>query len=350
MKARFVKYILNFIQPAGTSRGILTEKETYLLKLESGNKTGYGECNLFKGLSSDDLPDYEQKLEWLVNNININQEIILQELRDYPSIVFGWETALKSLEAKESHLLYPSDFTEGEDCIPINGLIWMGDKKFMYKQIKEKINAGYKVIKLKIGAINFEDELDLIKYIRRQFSSEEIEIRVDANGAFQANEALEKLKRLSDFDLHSIEQPIKAGQFESLRQLCAKTPLPIALDEELIGYNHLFDKKKFLDYIKPRYIIIKPALHGGFTGTDGWIEAADNTGTGWWITSALESNIGLNAIAQYTYQHKVKIPQGLGTGGLFTNNFNSPLYVKKGKLWFEPNETFDFKVDKVKKE
>ena len=338
MKARYIKYLLNFKQPAGTSRGILTTKETYFLVLESDGKTGYGECNLFKGLSSDDQPDYEQKLDWLVQNIHLNPEVIIHELRDYPSIIFGWETALKSLEAVQPHLLYPSDFTEGKKGIPINGLIWMGDKNFMFRQIKEKLQAGFKVIKLKIGAINFQDELDLLQYIRRQFSADDIEIRVDANGAFSPEEALEKLKQLSDFDIHSIEQPIKAGQLEKLTELCANTPLPIALDEELIGYNHLFDKHKFLANIKPQYIIIKPALHGGFIGTDGWIRAAENTQTGWWITSALESNVGLNAIAQYTYQRQVKVPQGLGTGGLFSNNFSSPLYIHQGELHYNPQK------------
>ena len=344
MKAYFTKYILNFKHPAGTSRGILTTKETYLLILEDNGKIGYGECNLFKALSADDVPDYEEKLAWLVKNINLKTEDILFELRNYSSIIFGWETAIESLNASLPYLLYPSDFTEGKTGISINGLIWMGEKDFMFRQIKDKLQAGFKVIKLKIGAINFEDELDLLKYIRSQFSPDDIEIRVDANGAFEPEEALEKLKRLSEFDLHSIEQPIKAGQQELLAQLCAQTPLPIALDEELIGYNHLFDKEKFLSFIRPQYIIIKPALHGGFIGTNGWIKAAENIQTGWWITSALESNIGLNAIAQYTYQLGVTVPQGLGTGGLFTNNFSSPLYIENGELWFDPDTilTFNF--------
>ena len=345
MKARYIKYILNFKQPAGTSRGILNTKETYFLILEENGKTGYGECNLFRGLSADDKPDYEEKLNWLVEHIHQKPETILYELRDYPSIIFGWETATQSFKSKQPHLLYPSAFTEGEVGIPINGLIWMGNKDFMFKQIKDKLQSGFKVIKLKIGALNFQDELDLLKYIRSQFSPNEIEIRVDANGAFSPEEAMEKLKRLSDYHLHSIEQPIKAGQHEILSQLCSETPLPIALDEELIGYNHLFDKEKFLSYIRPQYIIIKPALHGGFVGTKGWIDAAKNTQTGWWITSALESNIGLNAIAQYTCQLGVTVPQGLGTGGLFTNNFSSPLHIKNGELWYEPEETLEFNVE-----
>lgn len=342
MKAGYIKYILHFKQPAGTSRGVLTTKETYFLILKNGKKTGYGECNLFRGLSADDVPDYEEKLKWLTAHINRPHDELLYELRDYPSIIFGWETAVKSLNATQPHLLYPSPFTDGKAGIPINGLIWMGSKDFMFRQIKEKLQAGFKVIKLKIGAINFEDELDLLKYIRQQFSPDDIEIRVDANGAFHPDDALEKLKRLSEYDLHSIEQPVKAGQLETLKELCAITPLPIALDEELIGYNYMFDKQRFLEEIKPQYIIIKPALHGGFTGTEGWIKAAENTGTGWWITSALESNVGLNALAQYTYQLEVNVPQGLGTGGLFTNNFSSPLYIENGKLWYEPDRSLDF--------
>jgi len=334
---------LNFKRPAGTSRGILRTKETYFLIIKQGDKIGIGEANLFRGLSSDDKPDYEKKIQWLVHNSHLPKSDILKYLKDYPSLIFGWEQALKSIENNMPHLLYPSDFTDGIKNIPINGLIWMGAKDFMFEQIKNKIASGFKVIKLKIGAINFEDELDLLKYIRQQFSADEIEIRVDANGAFTLDTALEKLKRLSDFDLHSIEQPIRAGQMEKMAQLCQETPVPIALDEELIGYNYQFDKQGFLATIKPDYIIIKPALHGGFSGTESWIKAAEKNSIGWWITSALESNIGLNAIAQFTYQLKIKIPQGLGTGGLFTNNFDSPLFIKEGHLNFDPNRSFNYK-------
>ena len=343
MKAAYHKYTLKFKQPAGTSRGVLRTKKTYFLIIKQENKIGIGEANLFKGLSSDDKPDYEKKMQWLVHNIQLPKSDILEYLKDYSSLIFGWEQALKSLENKKPYLLYPSDFTNGTKNIPINGLIWMGSKKFMFEQIKNKIASGFKVIKLKIGAINFGDELDLLKYIRQQFTADEIEIRVDANGAFAPDTALEKLKRLSDFDLHSIEQPIRAGQIEKMTQLCQKTPIPIALDEELIGYNYHFDKQSFLAMIKPHYIILKPALHGGFSGTKSWIKAAENNHTGWWITSALESNIGLNAIAQFTYQLKVQMPQGLGTGGLFTNNFDSPLFIKQGHLNFDPNRSFNYK-------
>lgn len=342
MKASFFKYLLQFKRPAGTSRGILQTKETYFLILEKNGKKSVGECALFRGLSSDDKLDYEEKLQWLVQNINLPKSELLKNLSNYPSIIFGLEQAMISLENEEAFCLYPSAFTQGEVGIPINGLVWMGDKNFMLEQIKDKISAEFSVIKLKIGAINFEDEISLLKFIRNTFKYDNITIRLDANGAFSVSESLEKLKRLSDFDIHSIEQPIKAGQIATMKNLCATTPIPIALDEELIGYNHLFDKKSFLQEIKPQYIILKPALHGGFIGTETWIEASKSAGIEWWITSALESNIGLNAIAQFTYKLGVNMPQGLGTGGLFSNNFDSPLYISNGKLHYDPSKSFVF--------
>ncbi len=342
MKAIFQKYQLIFKQPAGTSRGILHRKDTYFIKLEKEGKTGYGEAALFRGLSAEDLPDYEKKLQWALAHIDMPVNDLFVALKDYSSIIFGLEQAFASLNAKQNHILYPSMFTNGEVGIPINGLVWMGTKDFMLRQIKEKLKSGYRVVKLKIGAIDFQDELELLKFIRREFNSGEIEIRVDANGAFSVNEALEKLKRLSDFSIHSIEQPIKAGQIDAMAELCQKSPVPIALDEELIGYHHLFDKKKFLAQINPQFIILKPALHGGFIGTKTWIEAARKLGIDWWITSALESNIGLNALAQFTYQLQVSRPQGLGTGSLFTNNFASPLFIKDGSLWFDIDKQMHF--------
>ena len=337
MNAKFYKYKLNFKRPAGTSRGVLHQKETYFIEINHNNKKGIGEAALFKGLSADDVPNYEEKLQWAIDNIHLSYDTILDKLKNYSSIIFGLEQAFKSLNSTNPLLLYPSDFTNGKTKIPINGLVWMGEKQFMFEQIKQKINEGYRVIKLKIGAIDFQDELDLLKYIRSQFSAKEIEIRVDANGAFQPDNALEKLKRLSEFDIHSIEQPIKAGQFEKMNELCQKSPLDIALDEELIGYNYKVNKFEFLNKIQPQYIILKPALHGGFIGTNSWIEAAEQLNIGWWITSALESNIGLNAIAQFTADKRVKIPQGLGTGSLFTNNFKTPLYIENGMLGFNGN-------------
>jgi len=344
LKAFYQKYQLIFKRPAGTSRGVLLRKDTYFIQIENEEKTGYGEAALFRGLSADDRPDYEEKLQWAIQNIHLPKNELFKQLKEYSSIIFGLEQAFASLSAQAPHLLYPSAFTEGETNIPINGLVWMGDKSFMLRQIKEKINQGFRVIKLKIGAIDFQDELDLLKYIRSEFSPGEIEIRVDANGAFHPDEALEKLKRLSDFQIHSIEQPIRQGQIEVMSRLCEQTPLPIALDEELIGYSFDFDKINFLKQIKPQFIILKPALHGGFTGTDSWIDAAEKLQIGWWITSALESNIGLNAIAQFTARKNVNIPQGLGTGSLFTNNFDSPLYIDKAALHYQPDKKLQFPV------
>ncbi|WP_242204748.1 o-succinylbenzoate synthase [Aestuariivivens insulae] len=345
MTARYEKYTLEFKQPSGTSRGILRTKDTYFLMLNEGNKFGVGECGLFRGLSADDRPDYEEKLRWACNNIGLGLENLLTELVGLPSIQFGLETAFKSLEANSPFNLFPSGFTRGTDAIPINGLIWMGSEAFMKQQIKEKIEAGFTCIKMKIGAIDFQTEINLIKSIRKTFTSKNIELRVDANGAFSPGEALEKLKRLSDYDLHSIEQPIKQGQWQEMVKLCEETPLPIALDEELIGIFAVTKRKALLQTINPQYIILKPSLVGGFGGSDLWIELAEQQDIGWWITSALESNVGLNAIAQYTYTKNSKLPQGLGTGGLFTNNFKSPLEVEKGTLKYNKDLNWNFKFN-----
>ncbi|GAA3640612.1 o-succinylbenzoate synthase [Flavivirga jejuensis] len=334
IQASYKKHILNFKQASGTSRGILKTKETWILLLNSESKQGIGECGLFRGLSVDDRPDYEEKLQWLCKNINKRLEDLLSELIEFPSIQFGLEMAFKSLESQDRFELFPSKFTQSKEAISINGLIWMGTEVFMKQQIKEKLEAGFSCIKMKIGAIDFQTEINLIKSIRKEFSSKDIELRVDANGAFTPSEALEKLKILSDFDLHSIEQPIKQGQIQEMKQLCKETPLPIALDEELIGVFSVTNKQELLQTINPQYIILKPSLVGGFKGSNEWIRIAEHHQIGWWITSALESNIGLNAIAQYTYCKQSHLPQGLGTGGLFTNNFDSPLQVKNGTLQY----------------
>lgn len=344
MIATYHKYILNFKQASGTSRGVLKTKETWFLNLNTEGKQGIGECGVFRGLSVDDRPDYEAKLKWVCNNIHLGLIDLLNELVEFPSIQFGLEMALKSLESKTPFELFPSKFTQSEDCIAINGLIWMGTESFMKQQIADKIDAGFSCIKMKIGAINFQSELKLLKSIRKEFTSKDIELRVDANGAFSVSKALEKLKILSDFDLHSIEQPIKQGQIEAMTNLCAETPLPIALDEELIGVFTVAEKKKLLQTIKPQYIILKPSLVGGFKGSDEWIEMAEQNKIGWWITSALESNVGLNAIAQYTYTKQSNLPQGLGTGGLFSNNFDCPLQVKNGSLHYINKMNWNFKL------
>ncbi len=344
MRARYSKYILNFKQASGTSRGVLHTKETYFLQLIDGERTGVGECAVFRGLSADDRPDYEEKLKWLCDNINLNQVYLLNELAEFPSIQFGLEQALLSIQSKEKFVLFPSNFTNSKDSIQINGLIWMGDKGFMKEQIEAKIKAGFSTIKMKIGAIDFETELDLLKSIRANFSSEEITLRVDANGAFSPSEALEKLKRLSNFNIHSIEQPIKQGLVYEMAELCLKSPLPIALDEELIGAFDVTKKEKLLQTINPQFIILKPSLVGGFNGSEQWINIAKKQHIDWWITSALESNVGLNAIAQWTYTLQNKLPQGLGTGSLFTNNIESPLEVNQGCLHYNNTKKWYFKI------
>ena len=344
MQASFKKYILNFKQASGTSRGILKTKETYFLIIKENDKIGIGECGLFRGLSIDDRPDYEKKLQWVCDNILLDKGALLKELCEFPSIQFGVEQALLSLQSNNPFELFPSNFTKGKEGILINGLIWMGDKAFMKQQISEKLKTGFTTIKLKIGALDFDTELNLLQSIRSDFTADEIELRVDANGAFKPNEALEKLKKLSEYDLHSIEQPIKAGQLDEMTKLCANTPLPIALDEELIGVFSTTDKEKLIDTIKPQYIILKPSLIGGFRGSEDWIDITKRYNVGWWITSALESNIGLNAIAQFTYNLKTTMPQGLGTGGLFTNNFDSPLLVENGYLKYAPRLNWKFNL------
>lgn len=344
MIATYQQYILNFKQASGTSRGVLKTKETWFLILEHQGKKGVGECGLFRGLSTDDVSNYEKKLQWVCTNIHLGLDLLLAELIAFPSIQFGVEQAFISLQRKHPFLLFPSEFTQGNDTIPINGLIWMGTEAFMKQQIKDKIEAGFSCIKMKIGAIDFKTELELLKSIRKEFSAEDIELRVDANGAFKPSEALEKLKVLSHFNLHSIEQPIKQGQIQEMARLCDETPLPIALDEELIGVFNVTKKEDLLLTINPQYIILKPSLVGGFTGSQNWIDLAEKQNIGWWITSALESNVGLNAIAQFTYTLQSKLPQGLGTGSLFTNNFESPLQVKNGTLQYQNNNNWNFKL------
>jgi len=320
----------------------MTSKETWFIKIEANGKLGIGECGILRGLSVDDRPDYEDQLKWVCTNIHLDLDTLLAELTEWPSIQFGVEMAFKSLKSQSSFTLFPSEFTRGNAVIPINGLVWMGDDAFMRQQIKEKIDAGFSCIKLKIGAIDFQTELDILKSIRSQFSVSDIELRVDANGAFQPKDALEQLKRLSEFQIHSIEQPIQPKQFELMAQLCEQSPIAIALDEELIGVFSNEKKQEILKTIQPQYIILKPSLVGGFKGSKTWIDIAEQENIGWWITSALESNVGLNAIAQWTYTLQNTMPQGLGTGGLYTNNFLSPLTVKNGTLHYDITKDWTF--------
>ena len=344
VQASYKKYVLNFKRPSGTSRGVLTTKESWFLILKQGEETGIGECGILRTLSYDDRPGYKQKLKWVCKNIHLGPDELWEELREYPSIQFGVEMAFKSLRSKTPFLLNPSEFTRGTAAISINGLVWMGDESFMKKQINQKIREGFRCIKLKIGAIDFETEIGLLKYIRKEFSSEEIEVRVDANGGFSPADAASKLERLAELQLHSIEQPIKQGQAAEMAEICRNSPLPVALDEELIGVTDVTKKRELLQTIRPRYLIFKPSLIGGYHGTDEWIDLCREFKIGWWITSALESNVGLNAIAQYTFELDNDMPQGLGTGGLYTNNFDSPLEVREGKLWYDPQKKWNFNL------
>lgn len=328
--------LLHFKQPAGTSRGVYNTRKVWYIEIssmENPSIKGIGECAPLPNLSCDDVPQYEEVLQQACSRVAREGNIPTESLRNYPSILFGLETALRHYETG-SLALWDTPFSRGEAGIPINGLIWMGNFEEMYRQIEAKMEAGYRCIKLKIGAIDFDAELTLLKHIRSRFSVKDIELRVDANGAFSPAEAMHKLDALSKLDLHSIEQPIRAGQWEEMARLTARTPLPIALDEELIGHNLPEIKQELLSTIRPQYIILKPSLHGGICGSNEWIAEAEKQNIGWWVTSALESNIGLNAIAQWCATLHNALPQGLGTGQLFTDNIDLPLEIRKDCLWF----------------
>ena len=351
----FRKFELIFKNPSGTSRGILTKKPSWFLEIQKGSKNGVGECSIIEGLSPDYENDsqYESKLEIVSSKLEIilrknavfyhfdysiyrflNSDLLqlFKEIIDFPSIVFGVEVALLDFFSKEKGILFNNSFSRGQSSIPINGLVWMGSEEFMQEQIEQKLAAGFSTIKMKIGAIDFQKELNLLKGIRKRYSKEEITLRVDANGAFSFEEVKNVLHELKALEIHSIEQPLAAGQIENMRLLCSENTLPVALDEEMIGINSLEEKERLIDSISPQFIILKPSLHGGIFGSFEWIKLAEARNIDWWITSALESSIGLNAIAQFTGQFNVSIPQGLGTGGLYTNNLPTDLVIENGYL------------------
>lgn len=342
MKATWTKYSLNFKQPAGTSRGVLKLKDSYFIKLEQDGQVGLGECGLLRGLSADDRPNYEEYLDTLCGDIQetADPKALLKGLDEWPSVQAGLEMALKDYES-EDHILYPSDFTDGYERQAINGLIWMGDVDFMLSQLREKIEKGFLVIKMKIGALNIEDELNILREIRSQYGQHEIQLRVDANGAFTPETAPAILEELYKLKIHSIEQPIKAGNWKAMAKLCKDSPMPIALDEELIGIFSREEKIEMLETIKPRFIILKPSFLGGFAKSEEWIDLAESRGIGWWVTSALESNYGLSAIAQWNYNLYGHLASGLGTGSLYTNNFESPLHMVRGTIAFDPKANWD---------
>ncbi len=331
MNLSYSKYNLRFKVPGGTSRGVLKQKSTYFLNFTNNSEKYIGECNMFKGLSADDTPDFEKVLKNICSNFNPKKSYT-QELKMYPSILFGIEQILLKIKNQEN-ICFDNLFTKSKIGIPINGLIWMGTPSYMKQQINEKIKANYKVLKLKIGNLDFEEEYQLIKSVRKQFPKDLLELRVDANGAFSTTKALRNIERLSKLDIHSIEQPIATKKWKEMQNLCIHSAIDIALDEELIGIHKKREKIELLEYIKPKYIILKPALLGGFTSCSEWIELANDRKIKWWITSALESNIGLEAIAQYTASKNTKNTQGLGTGQLFTNNIPSTLHIKNAELW-----------------
>ena len=341
LKAQFKKYILKFKIPSGTSRGILTEKPSWFLKVfedSSPDIFGIGECGPIKGLSRDPIYSFDEKMEELCEKINHHQNV---DLKEFPSIQFGLEMALKDLENKGDRTLFQNTFTKNEKNIKINGLIWMGESDFMSKQIQKKLEEGFRCIKVKIGSLKFKDELNLLKQIRKNFKSTELELRVDANGAYSNSNISNVLLELAKLEIHSIEQPISVNQWDDMKNLCKSSPIPIALDEELIKPYTEKQKENLLQYIDPQYIVLKPSMLGGFKETEEWIDLAKKNNVGWWITSALESNVGLNAIAQFCGNFENKLPQGLGTGGLYLNNFDSPLEITNQYLSLSKNKKWN---------
>lgn len=339
IKATYKKIRLQFKQPSGTSRGILHYKDSWILKLYNEQNPqiyGLGECSIIEGLSPDNLELLPKKIAEVCENTTTFIKNYHSTLIDFPALRFAIETALKDLENGGHRILYSSPFTKGEKGIPINGLLWMGDYHFMEKQLIEKLAQGYNCIKMKVGAIETEKELDLLRKIRQL--APKITLRVDANGAYSPTNVMPLLEMYAELHIHSIEQPIKAGQWEEMALLCKKTPIPIALDEELIGISDFEEKKALLDTIRPQFIILKPSLLGGIDASQEWIQLAEERNIGWWITSALESNIGLNAISQWTATLNVTMQQGLGTGALYVNNFDSPLEIRGEELWYNTNK------------
>ena len=340
MKAYFFKHNLEFYIPSRTSRDVLHNKPSWYLVIKDQNRIGIGECSIIPGLSLDRVNDIETKLDYICREISLGNKLDIEEFNDYPAIKFALEMALKDFNFSQSPFkINDSNFSNFQDNIKINGLVWMGDIKYMKSQIIEKVKSGFSCIKIKVGALEFESELNLIRQIRKDFSNVELEIRLDANGAFDSTDALEKLKRLNEFSIHSIEQPIKKNHWQEMAHLCEFSPIPIGLDEELIGIYS--NRKSLLETINPEYLILKPSLLGGFKECDNWISLAKEKEIKWWATSALEGNVGLNAIAQWVYTKNSKLRQGLGTGMLFKNNVNSPLEISADSIYLNENKEWD---------
>ena len=338
VRASYAPYSLVFRETAITSRQKMDVKETFLLRLDDGARHAVAEIPLFRGLSAEDTPGFEAVLAdfcRLCGNVTDRQTESLPS-----SIRFGYEAAKASLDGNSQEQLFDTPWSRGEKGIRINGLVWMGDRRAMARRIRAKLDGGFRCVKLKIGGIDFADELALLRYIRSEFGPGDIELRLDANGAFTPRNAYDRLGYLSELGIHSIEQPIRAGQWDAMAEICARSPIPVALDEELIGIRTDDEKRRMLEAIRPAYIILKPSLCGGLSEADRWIDLAEKRGTGWWATSALESDLGLNAIAQWVSQREPQMPQGLGTGLLYTNNFPSPLVLRGEEHWFNPEKRF----------
>lgn len=344
---------LQFKFDARTSRGAMKTHHAHYLRLHHSNnpdRQGWGESAPLPGLSPDYSPAFAETVATVCAQFNalqveVAQEEVIQrfwdELKPWPSLKFAWESAWVDYFRGGTQQLYPSEFSNGQKGIKINGLIWMGDRAFLREQIEKKLAQGFTCLKLKIGGLSFSQELKILKEIRQLAGPEVLELRLDANGAFSPADAEEKLRQLAYFQIHSIEQPIKQGQPEMMRTLCQISPIPIALDEELIGINLKEQKWKLLDDLRPTFIIIKPTLVGGLEASREWIQAAESLGIKWWLTSALESNIGLNAIAQFSQEFANPLPQGLGTGQLYHNNIPSPLEIRGQELWHNPDKTWE---------
>jgi o-succinylbenzoate synthase len=341
MRANWVKKTFHFKFRAKTSREVLTEKHSWFLFLEENGKTGVGECSIIESLNPETPREIEAALKKICKSLNAGEQF-KTDFTKLPSVLFGLETALRDLETSDSGILFPSDFTSGKTGIPINGLVWMADIESMSNQIEEKLASGFDCIKLKIGAHDTEEELNLLRALRKKHPSSQIEIRVDANGAFSPEKAKRVLDELAKLEVHSIEQPIRQGQLKEMSELCATSPIPIALDEELIGLVDESERREMMQEIKPQFLILKPSLIGGLKSAESWIELAKEFNSGWWATSALESNVGLNAIAQWVFTRNSEMPQGLGTGQLYTDNIPSPLFVEKGMLNHRQEANWNF--------
>ncbi len=351
LQTRAFSHTLQFTFPAGTSRGVMTTRPTHFVVLQQEDKRGLGECAPLAGLSEDDTTNLSSMIELVLQRVakrplprsarevfQLVREVVPANL---PAVRFGLETALLNLLHGGRRLVFPSVMQPQFTPLPINGLVWMGDPDFMQRQVDEKLAQGFRCIKFKIGAISFADELRLLTGIRKRYSSEAVTLRVDANGAFAAAGAMKKLKQLAKLNIHSIEQPIAPGQTEAMAELCRTSPVPIALDEELIGKHTREEREQLLDDTQPQYIILKPTLLGGLAAADDWVQLAEDRGIGWWVTSALESNVGLSAIAQWVATYEPTLPQGLGTGQLYHNNIESPIYIDKGHLHYDPSGLWD---------